>query len=181
MSKLTEKIRAACGRRAAAEAIKALHPELDVIIPAAPRITAREVAEDFLDPVRRNTMKARRKKLGLSQSELATVLAVDVASIHRHERADVLPRLWDYALRGVEAEAADPETRQIMRNFVSSLDRPNIIVEGLDAKGHCLLAVRMVSAQRKHVLIGRRKKKAQRAEREAAKTVVVDLPKRSSE
>ena len=90
-----------------------------MITPAVPRIKAREVAEDILRPVRRNDMKARRKKLRLSQSELATVFDVNVLSIYRHERDKVLPALWDYALKGVEAEAANPDDRQILRAFRS--------------------------------------------------------------
>ena len=178
MSKLTKKIRQAVGRRAAAKTLKELHPELEVIIPTAPRITAREVVEDTVRRVRRNTMKTRRRKLGLSQSELATVLDVDVASIYRHERDDVLPPLWDYALKGVEAEAADPAARSILRGFRANLDRPNVIAEGLGARGSRLVAVRMVGAQRDSIRAGRLKKKVQRTERQGGKAVVVDLPKR---
>ena len=174
MSKLRDKIRRARKGRAAAKALKERHPDLDVITPAVPRITAREVAEDILHPVRRNDMKARRKKLRLSQSELATVFDVDVLSIYRHERDKVLPILWDYALKGVEAEAANPDARQILRAF---LDRPNVIVQGLEARGHRLVAVRMVGAMRDSVRTDRLKKKVQRTERETGKAVVVDLPK----
>ena len=162
MSKLGDKIRRARKGRAAAKALKERHPDLDVITPAVPRITAREVAEDILHPVRRNDMKARRKKLRLSQSELATVFDVDVLSIYRHERDKVLPILWDYALKGVEAEAANPDARQILRSF---LDRPNVIVQGLEARGHRLVAVRMVGAMRDSVRTDRLKKKVQRTER----------------
>ena len=130
MSKLSDKIRRAQKGRAAAKALKERHPDLDVITPAVPRITAREIAEDILHPVRRNDMKARRKKLRLSQSELATVFDVDVVSIYRRERDKVLPILWDYALKGVEAEAANPGAQQILRAFRSDLDRTNVIVPG---------------------------------------------------
>ena len=174
MSKLRDKIRRARTGRAAAKALKERHPDLDVITPAVPRITAREVAEDILHPVRRNDMKARRKELRLSQSELATVFDVDVLSIYRHERDKVLPFLWDYALKGVEAEAANPDARQILRAFQS---RPNVIVQGLEARGYRLVAVRMVGAMRDSVRIDRLKKKVQRTERETSKAVVVDLPK----
>jgi len=164
--------------RAAAKALKERHPELDVITPAVPRITAREVTEDILHPVRRNDMKARRKKLRLSQSELATVFDVDVVSIYRRERDKVLPILWDYALKGVEAEAANPGAQQILRAFRSDQDRTNLIVPGgLEARGHRLVAVRMVGAMRDSVRIDRLKKKVQRTERETSKAVVVDLPK----
>jgi DNA-binding XRE family transcriptional regulator len=177
MSKLRDKTRRARKGRAAAKALKERHPDLDVITPAVPRITAREVAEDILHPVRRNDMKARRKKLRLSQSELATIFDVDVVSIYRHERDKVLPVLWDYALKGVEAEAANPQARQVLRAFRSGLDRPNVFVQGLEARGHRLVAVRMVGAMRDSVRTDRLKKKVQRTERETGKAVVVDLPK----
>jgi len=177
MSKLRDKIHRARKGRAEAKALKELHPELDVITPAVPRIKAREVAEDILRPVRRNDMKARRKKLRLSQSELATVFDVNVLSIYRHERDKVLPTLWDYALKGVEAEAANPDDRQILRAFRSGLDGPNVMVQGVEARGHRLVAVRMVGAMRDSVRADRLKKKVQRTERETGKAVVVDLPK----
>jgi DNA-binding XRE family transcriptional regulator len=178
VSKLSGEIRRARAARAAAKALKEARPELDVIVPAVPRITARKVVEDFLNPVRRNDMKARRKKLRLSQSELATVLDVDVASIYRHERGDVLPALWDYALKGVEAEAAHPNARQIVRDFRSDLDRrQDIFVDGFGARGDRLVAVRMVGALRDNARAARVKKEIQRAERKAGKAVVVDLPK----
>jgi DNA-binding XRE family transcriptional regulator len=174
VAKLTEKIRRTARQRADAKAIKERHPELDVIMPPVPRITAREVVEETLHPVRRNKMKARRKKLGLSQSELATVLDVDAASIYRHERDDVLPALWNYALKGVEAEAANPTARQILKQSQSR----DVIAEGLGARGFRFTAVRMFSAQRDNIRAGRLKKKVQRTEREVGKAVVVDLPKR---
>jgi DNA-binding XRE family transcriptional regulator len=176
VAKLTEKIRRAARQRAAAKAVKDQHPELDVINPAVPRITAREVVEEILHPVQRNKMKARRKKLGLSQSELATVLDVDPASIYRHERDDVLPALWDYALKGIEAEATDPVARRILKG--ESSPSRGVIVEGLSVRGSRFTAVRIVRAQRDNVRAGRLKKKVQRAEREVGKAVVVDLPKR---
>jgi DNA-binding XRE family transcriptional regulator len=177
MSKLRDKIHRAQKGRAAAKALKERHPDLDVIAPAVPRITAREVAEDILCPVRRNDMKVRRKKLRLSQSELAAVLGVNVLSIYRHERDKVLPALWDYALKGVEAEAANPDDEQILRAFRSGLDGPIVFVDGYEARGHRLLAVRMVGAMRDRVRANRLKNKVQRTERETGKAVVVDLPK----
>jgi len=179
MSELSEKILRARKRRAAAKALKEAHPELDVIVPQVPRITAREVAKDFLNPVRRNNMKTRRKKLGISQSELATVLDVDVTSIYRRERGDVLPALWDYALRGVEAEAADPSARHVLRRFRSHMDG-HIFIEGYRSRGFRWVAMSMVGAMRDGVRAGREKKKVQRGERNVGKAVVVDLPKRPS-
>ena len=129
-----------------------------MIIPSVPRITAREVVEEALHPVRRNKMKARRKKLGLSQSELATVLDVDPASIYRHERNDVLPALWDYALKGIEAEAADPVARRILRQSKSH----NLVVSSwkgsaraAPASRRCVYFARSATTS---VLIGSRKK-----------------------
>jgi DNA-binding transcriptional regulator YiaG len=174
---LEEKICRARRARTAAKQLKEANPGLDVIIPAVPRITAREVIADTLRPVRRNSMKSRRKKLGLSQSELATVLDVDVASIYRHEREHVLPSLWEYALRGIEAEASLPDTRTILRSVRSEMGRPNIIAEGLGAYGHRFVAVRMINIQRENARASRLKRRVQRAEREVGNDVVVDLPK----
>ena len=88
----------------------------------------------------------------------ASPFDVDVLSIYRHERDKVLPILWDYALKGVEAEAANPAARQILRAFRSDLDRPNVIVQGLEARGRRLVAVRMVGAMRDSVRTDRLKK-----------------------
>jgi hypothetical protein len=59
---------------------------------------------------------------------------MDVVSIHRRERDKVLPILWDYALKGFEAEAANPDAPQTLRAFRSDLDWPNVIVQGLEAR-----------------------------------------------
>jgi hypothetical protein len=91
-----------------------------------------------------------------------------------------LPSLWDYALRGVEAEAADPSARQILRNFRSSPAEPNVFVQGFGARGYRFVAARMVNELREHARAGRFKRNVQRAERKAGKAVVVDLPKRRS-
>jgi transcriptional regulator with XRE-family HTH domain len=181
VSNLEEKIRRAQRVRVAAKQLKDANPGLDVIIPAAPRITAREVISDFLRPVRRNNMKSRRKKLGLSQSELATVLDVDVASIYRHEREHVLSSLWEYALRGIEAEARLPGTRSVLRSMRSEIDRPNVFSEGLGEHGHRFVAVRMINMLREHARASRFKRRVQRAEREVGNAVVVDLPKRQAD
>jgi transcriptional regulator with XRE-family HTH domain len=74
--------------------------------------------------------RSHRKKAGLSQTELAKILDIDVAQISRHERAGVIPpliaalgyeavfgasvrelypRLYDVAKRGVEEHLAAME------------------------------------------------------------------------
>jgi DNA-binding XRE family transcriptional regulator len=66
----------------------------------------REAISEIVNPIARNTLKERRVRLGLSRVALARILDVDPASIFRHER-NPMTALWDYALRGVEAEAVD--------------------------------------------------------------------------
>jgi transcriptional regulator with XRE-family HTH domain len=130
-------------------------------------------------------MRARRKELGLSQTELATVLDVDVTSIYRRERDKVLPILWDYALRGIEAEAAHPDTRTVVRGFRRmSRPPPTVIPEGMGNRGYRFVAVRMFAVMRENMRkaakVARLKRKVQRSERKAGKAVVVDLPKRDA-
>jgi hypothetical protein len=180
VKRTTEDFRRVLSARATASRLKKAHPGMDVIMPAVPRITAREAAEDFVQPLRHNTMNSRRKNLGLSQSELAAVLDVDATSIYRHERGEVLPSLWDYALRGVEAETVNPTVRRMLRDFKSRLARPNVFVQGYGARGYRFIAVRMVSELRGHARADRLKRKVRPAERKAGKAVVVDLPNRRS-
>ena len=52
-------------------------------------------------------------------------------------------RLWDYALRGVEAEAADKATKVVLRSFKADLGRTGFIPDQLDAQGYSYLAEKM--------------------------------------
>ena len=57
----------------------------------------------------------------------------------------------DYALRGVEAEAADRTSKQVLRAFTSELQRQNFMPEQVDARGHKYLAEKMNEARRQSV------------------------------
>jgi DNA-binding XRE family transcriptional regulator len=105
---------------------------------------------EIVNPIRQNTLKERRKRLGLSRVALARILDVDPASIYRHEH-NPMSALWDFALRGVEAEAAAKGTRQILRGYKSELQRENFMAEQLDARGHKYVAEKMNEARRQSV------------------------------
>jgi DNA-binding XRE family transcriptional regulator len=64
-----------------------------------------KIARALLNPVRDNDLEQRRKALKLSRAALARILGVNEATVFRQERG-IMTGLWDYALRGVEAEAA---------------------------------------------------------------------------
>jgi hypothetical protein len=102
----------------------------------------REAISEIVNPIRRNTLQERRVRL--------RILDVNPASIFRHERNPMTP-LWDYALRGVEAEAADQASRQVLRDFTSNLRHQNFIPEQIDARGHKYVAEKMNEARRQSV------------------------------
>jgi len=79
---------------------------------------AREAAANLY---RRNTIKARREKLGLTQVALARVLEVSVHSVHRHERGP-LCMLWEYALLGIEAEKSGLSAESELQFYETNLD-----------------------------------------------------------
>ena len=109
-------------------------------------VTTREVVKAALDPIRKNDLEARRRKLGLSRAALARILDVDPATVFRRERGPLV-RLWDYALRGVEAEAADKATKVVLRSFKADLGRTGFIPDQLDAQGYSYLAEKMHEAR----------------------------------
>jgi hypothetical protein len=80
------------------------------------RSKTHETIAEILHPIRRNDLEARRRRLKLSRVALARILDVDPTTVRRQERV-VMPALWDYALRGVEAEAklAKPDLRALRR------------------------------------------------------------------
>src|SRR5262245_63318993 len=108
--------------------------------------TVREAIDSVLNPIRRNNLEARRLKLGLSRVALGRILEVDPATVFRHERAPLVA-LWDYALRGIEAEAASKESKQELRSFKSGLDCESIIPDGIAAQGKAYLAEKMHKAR----------------------------------
>ena len=77
-------------------------------------MSVKDVIRATIDPIRQNTLRARRRKLGLSRVALGRILGVDPATVFRHERRR-MDALWDYALRGIEAEAA--EGKQFRRQY----------------------------------------------------------------
>jgi DNA-binding XRE family transcriptional regulator len=100
-------------------------------------------AAGVIDPIRHNTLEARRKKLGLSRVALARILDVDPTSVFRHERGR-MSALWDYAMRGVEAEAASPESKQVVRDHKEKNERTkSFIPEQMAEKGYRLTSERM--------------------------------------
>ena len=95
-------------------------------------MVVKNVIRATVDPIRQNNLRARRRKLGLSRVALGRILGVDPATVFRHERGR-MDGLWDYALRGIEAEAA--EGKQFRRQYKTDLDRQTFIPDQLDARG----------------------------------------------
>ena len=93
-------------------------------------MSVKYVIRATIDPIRQNTLRARRRKLGLSRVALGRILGVDPATVFRHERGR-MDALWDYALRGIEAEAA--EGKQSRRQYKTELDLQTFIPDQLDA------------------------------------------------
>jgi hypothetical protein len=56
--------------------------------------------------------------------------------------------LWDYALRGIEAEAV--EGKRTLRDFKKDLDHQTFLPDQLDARGHSYTAEKMHEARRRH-------------------------------
>jgi DNA-binding XRE family transcriptional regulator len=110
-------------------------------------VTTSDVIKDIVDPIRHNDLKARRHKLGLSRVAVGRILGVDPATVFRHEQG-VLSPLWDYALRGIEAEAKTGKLP--LRSFKSSLDHQAFMPEQLAARGHSYIAEKMHEARKEH-------------------------------
>ena len=87
---------------------------MQIALANRPRIAVfvKNVIRATIDPIRQNTLRARRRKLGLSRVALGRILGVDPATVFRHERGR-MDGLWDYALRGIEAEAAEGKTATV--------------------------------------------------------------------
>ena len=81
--------------------------------------TVKEVVKEITSARRRNDLEARRRKLGLSRVALGRILDVDPATVFRRERGPLV-RLWDYAMRGIEAEAK--KAKPILRSHKGDLD-----------------------------------------------------------
>src|SRR5690349_13413413 len=111
--------------------------------------TVRHLAEP---PFRQNTLKTQRKRLGLSRAALARILEVDPSSVYRQECRNPMSMLWNYALRGIKAEAQDKELRAQVRDHKTELaNRDKILgASRLDAYGCKLTAEKMRAATREH-------------------------------
>ena len=90
----------------------------------------------------------RQLKLGLSRVSLGRILDVDPATIFRRERGP-LAALWDYAMRGIEAEAASEKAKRHIRGDKAQLKVPSI-ADMLDAQGFAFTAEKMNQARRQH-------------------------------
>jgi hypothetical protein len=109
--------------------------------------TVGDAVREILNPIRKNDLKARRRKLGLSHAALGRIFGVDRATVLRHEKG-VLSSLWDYAMRGVEAEAQ--ERKQEVRSFKSELDLQSFMPDQLAARGLSYTAEKMREDQARH-------------------------------
>jgi predicted transcriptional regulator len=110
---------------------------------------AKDVIRATLHPIRENDLKARRLALGLSRPALARILEVDPASVYRHERGP-MTALWDYALRGIEAEAGDKATKRIIKSHKQNLESEHTFwPEQFDARGHKYMAEKLMEAGRR--------------------------------
>jgi DNA-binding XRE family transcriptional regulator len=107
----------------------------------------RDVVRELLNPIRHNDLKARRKKLGLSRVALGRILGVDPATVFRREQGMLAP-LWDYALRGIEAEAE--EAKPAVKAFKSELDHQSFMPDQLAARGYVYTAQKMLEEREKH-------------------------------
>jgi DNA-binding XRE family transcriptional regulator len=83
------------------------------------RITKQVVAA-IAKPPRHNTLAARRRALGLSRAALARIFEVDPATVYRQERSR-MSAVWDYALRGIEAEAKHLMARDAIKDRKAKL------------------------------------------------------------
>jgi hypothetical protein len=110
-------------------------------------VTAREAVRSMLDPIRHNNLKARRLKLKLSRVALGRILGVDPATVFRREQGMLAP-LWDYALRGIEAEAQ--EAKPVVKVFKSELDQQSFTPEQLAARGYSYTTEKMLEEREKH-------------------------------
>ena len=107
------------------------------------------VIREITHPIRHNNFEARRRKLGLSRVALGRILDVDPTTVFRHERGPMVT-LWDWALRGIEAEAASKPARTVIRNYKSQLDLETFIPEQIAARGYSYVAEKMHEARQEH-------------------------------
>ena len=101
-------------------------------------------------PLRHNTLKAQRKALGLSRAALARILEVDPSSVFRQELRNPTSMLWNYALRGLAAEAKNPTLKAMERRYKADLAREDQLLgpSRLEAQGYKLTAEKMRAVTR---------------------------------
>lgn len=109
--------------------------------------TIKEAIQEITNPIRRNNLEARRRKLGLSRVALGRILDVDPATVFRRERGPLVA-LWDYAMRGIEAVAASDEAKQELRRYKAHLEDEDIFPEIFDARGQSFVAEKMRATRR---------------------------------
>jgi hypothetical protein len=80
---------------------------------------------------------------------LGRILGGDPATVFRHEQGMMAP-LWDYALRGIEAEARNKTAKQIIGAFKSKLDHQSFEPDQYAARGYSYTAEKMVEERGKH-------------------------------
>jgi hypothetical protein len=88
---------------------------------------------EILHPIRPNDLEARRHRLKLSRVALARILDVDPATVFRQERG-VMSALWDYAMRGLEAEAKLAKSE--LQSHQASVDRRDFVADAMVDKGY---------------------------------------------
>jgi len=91
-----------------------------------------KIAKALLNPIRDNDLEQRRKALKLSRAAVARIFGVNEATVYRQERG-IMTGLWDYALRGVEAEAA--KTREILLKHQREIEQ-DTTVAWTEGKGY---------------------------------------------
>lgn len=127
----------------------------------------REAISWISDPIRQNDLRARRLKLRLSRVALGRILDVDPATVFRREQGPLMP-LWDYALRGVEAEAASKSSKMIVQSYGSRLARQTFIPDQLAARGFSFTAEKMNEAR-----LQRPRKKSRQLQPRSVETTLV--------
>jgi hypothetical protein len=109
--------------------------------------TVSDAVHEMVNPIRRNDLEARRRKLGLSRVALGRIFGVDPATVFGRERG-CCHRCGDYALRGVEAEAR--EAKRAVRSFKSELDLQSFEPDQLAARGFSYTAEKMLEDRARH-------------------------------
>ena len=106
-----------------------------------------EAINAYLNPIKANDFERRRRKLDLSRPALARIFGVDEATVFRYERERPYDPLWDYALRGVEHEAADKHSKTVLRLYAADvkhqIEQQSFIPDQIEARGRGLLAEKM--------------------------------------